>query len=51
MAKIKTNNNSSRLILCFNEFAKAHNLKMVKLYLVENRLQNLKSDTCVMFQL
>ena len=33
------------------EFAKALNLKTVKLYLVDDRLQDLKSDTCGFFQL
>ena len=33
------------------EFAKALNLKIVKLYLVDDRLQGLKSDTCGFFQL
>ena len=34
-----------------NEFAKVHNLKTVTLFLVDNCLQNLNSDTCGFFQL
>ena len=34
-----------------NEFGKVHKRKLVNVYMVDNQLQNLKSDTCGLFQL
>ena len=34
-----------------NEFGKVHKRKLVDVYMVDDQLQNLKSDTCGLFQL
>ena len=34
-----------------SEFSKIHNENMVDIYIVDDQLQNIKSDTCGVFQL
>ena len=48
--KSKLKATAQDLFYIINEFAKAHNLKTVNLYLVDDALQDLKSDSCEFFQ-
>ena len=50
-SKSKLTDAAKGFFYMINEFAKIHNLKTVTLFLVDNCLQNLNSDTCGFFQL
>ena len=49
--KSKLTTTAQDVFYVINEFAKAYSLETVKLYLVDDRLQDLRSDNCEFFQL
>ena len=49
--KSKLTTTTQDLFYVINEFAKVHSLETVKLYLVDDLLQDLKSDNCEFFQI